>query len=137
MNNCEFMGEERRRFVRLERSLLVKFALAGDVGSKVYTAITSNISQRGLCMEFIIDAQELVPRLKVRETLFNVTLKLEDDADPVYFQARLEWMEELSPGSGAWSLGLSFQNMAAVTAERIRSFILRSFMEGRGRVRNF
>jgi hypothetical protein len=137
MNDCEFMGEERRRFVRLERSLLVKFALAGDVGSKVYTAITSNISQRGLCMEFIIDAQELVPRLKVRETLVNVTLKLEEDADPIQLRARVEWLQELSPGSGAWSIGLSFQNLASVTNERIRAFILRSFTEGQGKIRNY
>jgi hypothetical protein len=55
-----FNGSERRAYVRLETSLPVRFKISGKEMSKIYTAVTKNISHGGLCLEVHQDKEELI-----------------------------------------------------------------------------
>jgi len=93
-----FGGKERRAYVRLERSLPVRFKIFTNQMSKTYTATTKNISQGGLCLEIYQDTRQLIDNLAAADSKVGIDLDTmipqphtAASSAPAWINSRVDW----------------------------------------------
>jgi c-di-GMP-binding flagellar brake protein YcgR len=132
-----FNGEERRAYVRLERSLPVRFKIYTEQLSKIYTGKTKNISQGGLCLEIQQDTRQLL------ENLSGADLKVHVDLDtlipqpstavstkPAWINSRVDWSRKPTAKDQAMLIGLEFESVTDEARKRIHDYIVEEFVKG-------
>lgn len=131
----EFTGSERRAYVRLTKSLPVRFKILEKKTSQTYTATTQNISQGGLCIE-IQHNQETLKKVLAGANHkigidINTLIPQSNEAHsemPQWVSGRVDWARELKQPHQALLLGLEFENLPEMVRTRIRDYLLDQFL---------
>ena len=132
----DFNGKERRAYVRLEKSLPVRFKIFTKQMSKTYTATTKNISQGGLCLEIREDTHELLENLSVTDHKIGIDLdalipqpNTAASATPVWINSRVDWARKPSKKNPAMLMGLEFEGVTEEARKRIYDYIVDEFVK--------
>lgn len=135
MNLNRFNGSERRAYVRLKKSLPVRFKISENQTSQTYTATTQNISQGGLCIEIQHNKETLKKALAGANQKIgidiNTLIPQPDEAHsemPQWVSGRVDWARELKQPHPALLLGLEFENLPEMVRTRIRDYLLDQFV---------
>lgn len=131
-----FNGKERRAYVRLHRSLPVRFKILAEQTSKTYTATTKNISQGGLCLEIYQDTPEL------RENLCGSGPKISIDLDTLipqpstaasvksaWISSRVDWARKPTAKNPAMLIGIEFEGVTEDARKRIHEYIVEEMVK--------
>jgi c-di-GMP-binding flagellar brake protein YcgR len=113
-----FNGSERRAYVRLETSLPVRFKISGKEMSKIYTAVTKNISHGGLCLEVHQDKEELIDSDHATEA----------SAKPAWVSSRIDWTRKPKSKDPVLLMGLEFENLTQEARKKIHDFLVGEFV---------
>ena len=131
-----FNGRERRAYVRLETSLPVRFKISGKGMSKIYTAITKNISHGGLCLEVHQDNEELMDKLSADCPKLGIDLDAlipdQDPADslkPVWVNSRVDWTRKPKSKDPVLLMGLAFENITQEARKKIHDYLVGEFIK--------
>lgn len=129
-----FDGKERRAYVRLKRSLPVRFKINGGQTGKIYLARTRNISRGGLCVEIANEIDELLEKLSLpgHKIGIDVDTLIPDQATTVsaksaWISSRLEWTGKTDKNQNLL-IGLEFEDLAEETRRRIHDFIVKEMV---------
>jgi c-di-GMP-binding flagellar brake protein YcgR len=131
-----FSGKERRAYVRLERSLPVRFKIFTNQMSKTYTATTKNISQGGLCLEIYQDARQLIENLATADSKVGIDLDTliprphtATSATPAWINSRVDWSRKPTAKNPAMLIGLEFEGVTDEARKRIHDYIVEEFVK--------
>ena len=131
-----FSGKERRAYVRLERSLPVRFKIFTNQMSKTYTATTKNISQGGLCLEIYQDARQLIENLATADSKVGIDLDTliprphtAASATPAWINSRVDWSRKPTAKNPAMLIGLEFEGVTEEARKRIHDYIVEEFVK--------
>ena len=131
-----FNGRERRAYVRLETSLPVRFKISGKEMSKIYTAITKNISHGGLCLEVHQDKEELVDKLSANGPKLGIDLDaMMSDQDAtvsakqVWVNSRVDWTRKPNSKEPVLVMGLEFENLTQEARKKIHDYLVDEFLK--------
>ena len=130
-----FNGSERRAYVRLETSLPVRFKISGKEMSKIYTAVTKNISHGGLCLEVHQDKEELLEALSAADIKLGIDLEtliaqpgVAGSDKPIWVYSKVDWMRGPNRKNPTLLMGLRFENLAPEAHRQIHSYIVDEFI---------
>lgn len=122
-------GEERRRFLRVQKGLPVRYRFlsldpALVVGSERYSGRTHNISQGGLLLLGRIPDSLWEENLLSHRLVVGVSLELTKADLPVRSICRVAWVEPTEGGKDLMAFGLAFAEITQEDRERIVQYIL-------------
>ena len=113
MTIASFDGKERRAYVRLEKSLPVRFKVYTEQMKKTYTATTKNISQGGLCLEIYQDTQDLIENISAVDSKIGIDLDTlipqphkADSKTPAWINSRVDWARKPTAKDPVMLIGL-------------------------------
>ena len=131
-----FGGKERRAYVRLERSLPVRFKIFTNQMSKTYTATTKNISQGGLCLEIYQDTRQLIDNLAAADSKVGIDLDTlipqphtAASSAPAWINSRVDWSRKPTVKNPAMLIGLEFEGVTDEARKRIHDYIVEEFVK--------
>ena len=131
MTSKSFSGKERRAYVRLERSLPVRFKIFANQMSQTYTATTKNISQGGICLEIYQDARKLIENLATADSKVDIDLDTlipqphtTASKMPAWINSRVDWSRKPTAKNPAMLLGLEFEGVSDEARKRIHDYIV-------------
>ena len=131
-----FNGKERRAYVRLEASLPVRFKILGREMSKIYAAITKNMSHGGLCLEVHQDKEELIEKLSAGFPKLGIDLDAlipdqapADSANPVWVDSRVDWTQASGSKDAVLLMGLEFENLTQRARKKIHDYLVDEFVK--------
>ena len=131
-----FSGKERRAYVRLERSLPVRFKIFANQMSQTYTATTKNISQGGICLEIYQDARKLIENLATADSKVDIDLDTlipqphkTASKTPAWINSRVDWSRKPTAKNSAMLIGLEFEGVTDEARKRIHSYIVEQFVK--------
>ena len=131
-----FNGKERRAYVRLETSLPVRFKISGKEMSKIYTAITKNISHSGLCLEVHQDKEELINKLSADCPKLGIDLDglipdqaPAESAKPAWVNSRVDWTRKPKSKDPVLLMGLEFENLTQEARKKIHDYLVGEFVK--------
>jgi len=131
-----FSGKERRAYIRLERSLPVRFKISANQMSKTYTATTKNISQGGLCLEIYQDTRQLIENLATADSKIGIDLDTlipqphtADSTTPAWINSRVDWSRKPTAKNPAMLIGLEFEGVTDEARKRIHDYIVEEFVK--------
>lgn len=131
-----FNGRERRAYVRLERSLPVRFKISTKKMNKTYTATTKNISQGGICLEIHQDTQELIENLSAVDSKIGIDLDTmlprpptAASTTPAWINSRVDWSRKPTAKDPAMLIGLEFEGVTDDARKRIHDYIVEEFVK--------
>ena len=136
MTPKQFNGSERRAYVRLQKSLPVRFKISGNPTSKTYTAATKNISQCGLCMEIQLDKEALLEALSTADRKIGIDINtlIPQPNNAVsemslWVSGRVDWAREMDPAHQTLQVGLEFEDLTEEARKRIRDYLVDQFLQ--------
>ncbi|MGD9080419.1 MAG: PilZ domain-containing protein [Desulfobacterales bacterium] len=136
MSLNSFKGRERRAYVRLERSLPVRFKILAEQKGKTFTATTKNISRGGLCLEIQQDTVELLENLSGTEPKISINLDIlipPPDAaasvGPAWISSRVDWTRKPTVKNPVMLIGLEFEGVNDEARKRIHNYIVEEIVE--------
>jgi hypothetical protein len=118
---------ERRRFVRIEKGLTVRYKFLSldprvTVGPEMYEGYTHNISQGGLLLIGKMPDPEWTSRLLRQRIVLGVTVELTKAERALRAVCRAAWLEPVEEGLTAF--GLAFSEITREDQDRVLDFIL-------------
>jgi c-di-GMP-binding flagellar brake protein YcgR len=130
-----FNGAERRAYVRLEKSLPVRFKISGNPTGSTYTATTRNISQGGLCIEIDHEKESLVEALSIADQKIGIDINslIPQRANTVtemshWISGRVDWARKSDQDRNLLQVGLEFENLTEEARKRIRDYLVDQFL---------
>jgi c-di-GMP-binding flagellar brake protein YcgR len=130
-----FNGKERRAYVRLKQSLLVRFKIDLSQTGKTYVAKTRNISRGGLCVEIVEQAEELFEKISAPGHKIGVDIDslipektAAVAAKSIWINSRVDWARKPTRKKRTLLMGLEFEDMAEETRRRIHDFIVKEMV---------
>jgi c-di-GMP-binding flagellar brake protein YcgR len=137
MTLASFDGKERRAYVRLEKSLPVRFKVFTEQMKKTYTATTKNISQGGLCLEIYQDTQELIENISAVDSKIGIDLDTlipqphkTDSKTSAWINSRVDWARKPTAKDPVMLIGLEFESVSDEARKRIHDYIVEEFVKG-------
>lgn len=131
-----FDGKERRAYIRLKRSLPVRFKIDGNQEGKTYMATTRNISRGGLCVEIAQETEELLEKIfapghKVGIDIDSLMSKKTAavSAKSVWISSRVDWARKPTKKKRSLLMGLEFEDVAEETRRRLHDFIVQEMVK--------
>ena len=131
-----FNGNERRAYVRLETALPVRFKISGQEMSKIYAAITKNMSRGGLCLEIHQDKEELLEKLSADDTKLGIDLEpfvpkpgAADSEKPGWVESRVDWVRKPNRKNPTLLMGLRFEDLTEKARRLIHGYIFDEFVK--------
>jgi c-di-GMP-binding flagellar brake protein YcgR len=125
-----FDGKERRAYVRLKRSLPVRFRIDDSQTGKTYMAQTRNISRGGLCVEIDQETEELLEKISAAGHKIGIDVDTlipkkatAVSAKSVWIYSRVDWTRKAKKKRNLL-MGLEFEDVAEETRRRIHDFIV-------------
>ena len=131
----DFNGKERRAYIRLQKSLPVRFKIDGSQAGKIYMATTRNISRGGLCVEIAQATADLLEKISdpghkigidVDTLIPNPTTAV--SAKSVWINSRVDWTRETKKKQNLL-VGLEFEDVAEETRRRIHDYIVEELVK--------
>lgn len=136
MTSKQFNGSERRAYVRLEKSIPVRFKISGNPASETYTATTKNISQCGLCLEVQQEKEALLEALSTADHKIgidiNTLIPQQNNAVSemsLWVSGRVDWTRESDRAHQTLQVGLEFEDLTEETRQRIRDYLVDQFLQ--------
>jgi len=132
-----FDGKERRAYVRLARSMPVRFKIdGGRQTGKIYAAKTRNISRGGLCVEIADETAELLEQISAPGGKIGIDIDslIPEQATAVsvksvWISSRVDWTSKPSKKKRNLLMGLEFEDVAEETRRRIHDFIVKEMVK--------
>jgi c-di-GMP-binding flagellar brake protein YcgR len=131
-----FNGRERRTYIRLETALPVRFKFCGKEMSKIYKAITKNISHGGLCLEVHQNKEELIEKLSADGPKLGIDLETlvpdqdpEGSAKPVWVNSRVDWTRKPNSKNPVLLMGLEFEDLTQAARKKIHDYLVDEFLK--------
>lgn len=120
---------ERRRFIRIETGLRVRYKFLSlergkPVEAKTYEGYTQNLSQGGFLLMGALPEGAWKDRLLKHQLLLGVNLELSPVERPVRAVCHAAWVEPARAAKGATGFGLAFREITAEDRERVLRYIL-------------
>ena len=116
--------EERRRFVRLNASVKVEYAIIGKTGEEL-SSTTKNISMGGICL--------FVDKAVDKGVILELKIFVLESILPIQAKARVVWLEEFDMGeddkASHIEIGLEFTKISDTDRQRLSKYIFRSLAE--------
>jgi c-di-GMP-binding flagellar brake protein YcgR len=135
MNTNQFNGSERRAYVRLEKSLPVRFKITGNPMSETFLATTKNISQAGLCLEIQQDKEALLEKLSAADHKIGIDIntlipqqKGVAAESSLWISGRVDWTRETGQAHQTLWVGLEFEDINEEARKRIREYLVDQFL---------
>ena len=131
----DFNGKERRAYVRLQKSLPVRFKINGSQAGKIYMATTRNISRGGLCVEIAQETADLFE--KISAPGYKIGIDIDTlipgqttavSAKSVWINSRVDWTRKAKKKRNLL-MGLEFEDLAEETRRRIHDFIVEELVK--------
>jgi c-di-GMP-binding flagellar brake protein YcgR len=131
-----FNGSERRAYVRLKKSLPVRFKISGNPTSQTYTAITKNISQGGLCLEIQHHKETLLEALSAADHKIGIDINTlipqqNEAVSEISFwvSGRVDWARKSDQEHQVLQVGLEFEDLTEEARKRIRDYLVDQFLQ--------
>jgi c-di-GMP-binding flagellar brake protein YcgR len=135
MSKDIFSGRERRKYVRINTAVPVRFKISEIDSEKVYSATTKNISHGGLCLDVSQDKNELVETLSSlpQEPTIEIAPLLPDwpdtyTAEAAWITSTLDWAKRPCANEPSLLMGMNFVEMADSLRRQIYDFIVSEFL---------
>ena len=132
----QFNGSERRAYVRLEKSLPVRFKILKNPSSKTYMATTKNISQCGLCLEIQFEKEALLEALSTADHKIGIDINtlIPQPNNAVsemslWVSGRVDWAREMDRAHRTLQVGLEFEDLTEEARQRIRDYLVNQFLQ--------
>ena len=131
-----FKGKERRAYIRLQKSLPVRFKIDGSQAGEIYMATTRNISRGGLCVEIAQETEDLFEKISdpgrnigidIDSLIHNQTTAV--SAKSVWISSRVGWARKPTKKERTLFMGIEFEEMAEETRRRIYGFIVKEMIK--------
>jgi c-di-GMP-binding flagellar brake protein YcgR len=136
MTHERFDGRERRTYVRLKKSLPVRFKITGTHTNKIYSATTKNISHGGLCLEVHQNKEELTEKLSAKEHKLGIDIDAlipkQDrsvSAKPVWVDSRVDWAQKPDKKNPVLTVGLEFEDLSEENRKKIHDYLVDEFVK--------
>jgi len=131
----DFNGKERRVYIRLQKSLPVRFKINGSQTGKTYLATTRNISRGGLCVELAQETEDLLEKISApgHKIFIDIDTLIPDQttavsAKSVWINSRVDWTRETKKKQNLL-VGLEFEDVAEETRRRIHDYIVEELVK--------
>jgi len=132
----DFNGKERRVYIRLQKSLPVRFKINGSQTGKTYLATTRNISRGGLCVELAQETEDLLEKISApgHKIFIDIDTLIPDQttavsAKSVWISSRVDWARKPIKKERTLLMGIRFEEMAEETRRQIYDFIVKEMLE--------
>ena len=126
--------QEKRKFVRIESSLPVKYRFVTSSpdfdDNRVYEGRTDNIGGGGLLLTGQVPGVDWITELLMEKVLLAVTVELPEGK--VKAIARVAWLEAIDQNTEVCQLGLTFKEITSENRDRILDLVIRSHAPDEG-----
>ena len=136
MMTKDFNGSERRAYIRLEKSLPVRFKISGNPTGPTYTATTKNISQGGLCLEIDHETEALFEALSAADQKLGIDINtlIPQKANTatelsLWVSGRVDWARKSDQARPTLQIGLEFEDLTEEARKRIRDYLVDQFLQ--------
>jgi c-di-GMP-binding flagellar brake protein YcgR len=128
--------KERRVYTRLPVRLDVQFTISSDPSGRTYRATSSDMSTAGMCLEVSEQVAEVAALLKdpnarvaAEITLPDNAVPLKADAEAVWSQGSVDWVQQPDGKDKALRVGLRFWGLPEDLAARIHQLMVDAFIQ--------
>ncbi|MFC1674863.1 PilZ domain-containing protein [Candidatus Omnitrophota bacterium] len=122
----EYLGRERRRYIRLDSVFPVQFSILSIDGketlSDLLQGFTSNISKGGICLEVNNLKPEFAKLLKEKKAKCSLDIQMPLASDAVFAKATVAWVKEIAAIPGKYFIGLRYEKINPVQNKKIIRF---------------
>ena len=114
----------------------MRLKIPGNPSGQIYSAITKNISQCGICLE--IQHKEETLRKSLSDAHQKVSIDINAlipqqqnaDADlSVWVNGRVDWTRESDQTQSKLQVGLEFEDLTEDARRRIRDYLVNQFLQ--------
>jgi len=111
----DHLGEERRRYIRLDSVFPVGFRLLATDGktplSDLMQGFTNNVSKGGICLTVNNLKPELVVLIKSKQTKFSLGIEMPLSGNATPALANVTWIKELAGEVNRYFIGLNYEQI--------------------------
>lgn len=115
MRRDDYLGKDRRRYIRLDSVFPVQFRLLSLDGKHFLSAwlqgFTNNVSKGGICLSVNNLNPELVKLLKEQQAKLSLDIEMPITGSSVNALARIAWIKDVFGSPNKYLIGLSYEEI--------------------------
>lgn len=117
------LGQERRKYIRLNSVFPVQFRLESLDGERLLSGwlqgFTNNVGKGGICLSVNNFEPEFVNLLKSREAKLSIEIELPIIKRPISAKAVVAWVQDISAAPNKYLIGLRYEEINQSQNSRI------------------
>jgi hypothetical protein len=115
MKRKDYLGQERRRYLRLDTVFPVEFRLVSLDGKHFFCSplqgFTNNVAKEGICLSVNNLNLKLVRLLKEQQAKLSLDIEMPVFLKPVSALTKVVWIRDVSGIPGKYLIGLSYEEI--------------------------
>jgi len=124
----EHLGQEQRRYIRLDSVFPVQFRVLGQPENRFLSGwlqgFTSNIGKGGICLEINNLNPELSELISDPKVKLQLEIELPITRAPIIATAHAVWVKNISPQANKYLIGLAYERIDAIHNAKIMRYAL-------------
>ena len=126
MERQDYLGQERRRYLRLDTVFPVQFRLVSLNGKHFFSdrlqGFTNNVGKGGICLSVNNLNPELTRLLKEQQAKLSLDIEMPIFLEPVSALTKVAWIRDVSGGPNKYLIGLSYEEINPLENKRIMRY---------------
>lgn len=126
MRRKDYLGQEQRRYLRLDTVFPVQFRLLSLDGkhslSDSLQGFSNDVSKGGICLSVNNLNPELARLLKERQAKLSLSIEMPIFAKPVSALAKVAWVRDIFNVPGKYLIGLSYEEISPFENNKIMRY---------------
>ncbi len=126
--------QEKRRFVRIERSLPVRYKFLSSTAEyhddSTREGLTDNIGGGGMLLTGQVPGMDWITELLMEKVIVACSILLPGSGEPVQAIARAAWLEAVDQNTEVCQLGLTFKEITQEDRDRILNLVIKAHAPG-------
>ncbi|MCX5701041.1 MAG: PilZ domain-containing protein [Candidatus Omnitrophica bacterium] len=127
MRTNESLGEDKRKYVRVDTVFPVQFRLESNDGkafiSNWLQGFTNNISNGGICLCVNNLDPELAKVLKTQKIRVSLEIEFPISRRPIIAHARLTWIKDISGSPNKYLVGLAYETINLSQNKKLMRYV--------------
>ena len=126
MERKDYLGQERRKYIRLDTVFPVQFRLVSLDGKHFFSdgleGFTNNVGKGGICLSVNNLNPELARLLKERQAKLSLGIEMPIFLEPVSALTKVAWIRDISGAPGKYLIGLNYEEINPLENKRIMRY---------------
>ena len=126
MHKKKYLGQERRKYIRLDSAFPISFQLSSLDGKESFSdwlqGFTNNVGRGGICLVANKLDSALARLLEEKPVKISLKMEIPLGINPVAAEAKVAWMREIAQVPGKYLIGLTYEQIDASQNNKIMRY---------------